>query len=261
MDLKTPKSFVKIGSDSDLLFTATQRERIRREQRASVIPANLVKDFTERDFDEVVAKIEANDKTELCKTLEANHCNKSIAHNYTYLYDRLLSHSRKTDMTFIEVGLGTNNQDVPSMMGVNYIPGSSLRGWRDYFDMPTRNVIGLDVDERVFFDEPKLTTFYIDQTDPASIFNCYKNLGVLETGIDVILDDGLHTYLSNYTLLAATWGHLNRGGLYLIEDMAKGFYDSLMSSFHKLSFDADIIGFELPSTLKTDNRVIALQKR
>lgn len=261
MELKTPKSIKRIASDSALPFTASQRTRIRNEQRLSIIEPNLIKNFSDEHFDAVVKKIEANEKTELCKILEANHCNKSIAHNYTYLYDALLGEYRNKDMTFIEVGLGTNNQDVPSMMAANYTPGSSLRGWREYFNMPQKDVFGLDVDERVFFDEPGLRTFYVDQTDPSSIYNCYKNLDVLDDGIDVILDDGLHTYLSNYTLLAATWPHLNRGGLYLIEDMAKGFYDSLVNGFSRLSFDADIIGFELPSDLKTDNRVLALQKR
>jgi hypothetical protein len=260
--LKTPASFKKLVSESQFGFTENSRAAVKKaNKKISKIKPGFVKNFDEQDFQRVISNINSGDKTDLCRILEKNDCNKSIAHNYTYLYDVVLSPYRKKDINFVEVGLGTNNQDVPSMMNVNYQPGSSIRGWKEYFGFSKRDVYGVDIDERVFFKASGIKTGYLDQLDPSAIAHCYDSFGFDKTGIDVILDDGLHTFLSNFTLLISTWPYINHGGIYMIEDIATGFYNSMMSALPQLNLDADVIGFELPSTVKADNRVIMLQKR
>ena len=145
-------------------------------------------------------------------------------------------------------------------MGGSYAVGSSLRGWREYFNW-TNDIYGADIDPRVLFQEPGIRTHYLDQTNPISISTCYQHFGFLETGIDCILDDGLHAFHSNIALLLSSWVYLNRGGIYMIEDMCKGTFDSIINMVEKMALDADYAGFELPSPLKSDNRVIILQKR
>lgn len=136
-------------------------------------------------------------------------------HLYTDIYHMLFFGMRNNVSNVLEVGLGTNNDDVLSSMGSNGLPGASLRAFRDYF--PNANIYGADIDERVLFEEDRIKTFYVDQTNPAIIYNMLVDMGVEE--FDIILDDGLHTHEAAITLLENTFYKLKSGGIYIIEDV------------------------------------------
>lgn len=136
-------------------------------------------------------------------------------HLYTDIYHMLFFSMRNTVKNVLEVGLGTNNDDVLSSMGSNGLPGASLRAFRDYF--PNANIYGADIDERVLFEEDRIKTFYVDQTNPAIIYNMLTDTGVDE--FDIILDDGLHTANAAITLLEHSFYKLKSGGIYIIEDV------------------------------------------
>jgi hypothetical protein len=92
--------------------------------------------------------------TELCKIMSAHGSDKGGGwHNYTLLYDFLLHERRSQVRSVFEVGIGTNNLDVPSNMGAGGRPGASLRGWREYFSQA--QIFGADVDQRILFSEEK----------------------------------------------------------------------------------------------------------
>ena len=65
-----------------------------------------------------------------------------------------------------EIGLGTNYKNIVSNMGINGKPGASLRAFRDY--CPNASVFGADIDKRILFEEERIKTFYVDQTDPVT---------------------------------------------------------------------------------------------
>ena len=77
--------------------------------------------------------------TELCKIMGKSGSDKgninlsNTAHNYTILYDYLFSHLKDKEIRLFELGLGTNNPNLPSSMGINGVPGASLYGWKEYF--------------------------------------------------------------------------------------------------------------------------------
>ena len=144
--------------------------------------------------------------------------------------------------------------------GAKPTPGSSIRGSGRIYP-EAKHIIGLDIDSRVLFQEERIETRYVDQTDPASIAYCFKTLALDRDGIDVLLDDGLHTFEGNLGMLLCTWPLIKRHSLYMIEDIAEGVFTSLINVFKKMSLDADFAGFALPSEVKNDNRIIVLQKR
>src|SRR5208283_4067001 len=88
-------------------------------------------------------------------------------HNYTLLYHSMFEQSRSQIKTIFELGIGTNFTDVASNMGPAGTPGASLRGWRNYF--PNAEIYGADVDQRVLFSEPRISTFYVNQLETGSI--------------------------------------------------------------------------------------------
>jgi len=53
-------------------------------------------------------------------------------HNYTQYYDWLFRSIRHEVVRVFELGLGTKNPPLPSIMGVHGVPGASLRSWRGF---------------------------------------------------------------------------------------------------------------------------------
>jgi hypothetical protein len=136
---------------------------------------------------------------------------KSTHHNYHILYASILGPRRDEQLALLEIGLGTNNTDVVSNMGVDAKPGSSLRAWRDY--LPKASIFGADVDKRVLFTEERIQTFYVDQTQP----HTFDAMGM--PTLDIVIDDGLHSTHANFATLAWALGKVRVGGWIVIEDI------------------------------------------
>lgn len=153
-----------------------------------------------------------SDKGEITET---GHSHSWPAHSYTDLYSILFAQNRSSVTKFFECGIGTNNTKLPSNMGENGKPGASLRMWRDYF--PNAVVIGADIDKEILFQEERIRTYYLDQTDPKSVSNFWSEVKLKD--FDIMLDDGLHTYEAGITLFENSIHQLAKNGLYIIEDV------------------------------------------
>jgi hypothetical protein len=138
---------------------------------------------------------------------------KANSHDYHHLYGAILS--RREEITGVfEVGLGTNNLDVVSNMGSAGRPGASLRAFRAF--LPHARIYGADVDRRILFEEERIKTFHVDQTDPES----FAELGrQLPAELDLVIDDGLHSPNANLHTLAFGLGRIKAGGWMVIEDI------------------------------------------
>jgi len=170
-----------------------------------------------------------NVRTPMCEIFEKNKSDKSTFHNYTTLYNFLFSKYIKKKINFFEVGLGTNNLDVPSNMGPNGTPGASLYAFREYFK--NANICGADIDDRILFEDDGIWTFYVDQTNPETIkklWDCFEN-----TEFDIIIDDGLHDYNANITFFENSFHMLKTGGIYIIEDILNSQKESFINYFSK----------------------------
>jgi len=138
---------------------------------------------------------------------------KSTVHNNHLIYARILK--RPAEVTAVlEIGLGTNNVDVASNMGAEGQPGASLRAFRDF--LPNARIIGADIDKRILFQEERITTSFVDQTDLKS-FDALKDFG--DQGFDLIIDDGLHSPNANIAVLAFGISNVKVNGWIVIEDI------------------------------------------
>lgn len=153
-----------------------------------------------------------------------NKCN----HCYTRIYDEIFKSVRNKPVRLFELGLGTNNTDVPSNMGKDGSPGASLRGWRQYF--PQGSIFGADIDKRILFQEERIKTYFCDQNNPDIIRNMWET-PELKENFDIIIEDGLHIFDSNVTFFSNSWHKLKVGGIYIIEDIM---YYTLEQWKHKI---------------------------
>ena len=159
-------------------------------------------------------------ETEGTKTLRSildkNGSDKGSYHNYDLVYGHILSQRDGIVKNILEIGLGTNNTDTVSNMGVNGTPGASLRAWRDY--LPNVNVVGCDIDSRILFEEPRIHTYHLDQTSDDSWNSLVSKLE--ENKFDLIIDDGLHAPVANLRSVIYSLNLLKKNGVLVIEDVA-----------------------------------------
>lgn len=154
--------------------------------------------------------------TEVCRVMTKYGSDKGRTNNYTPLYSALFNERRDQALRVFELGLGSNNLDVLSNMGVFGWPGASLRGWRRIF--PYASVYGADIDRRILFEEDRIKTFYCNQLDRSSVRELWSRPD-LRDGMDIIIEDGLHTFEANVSFLEESIEHLRPGGIYIIEDI------------------------------------------
>jgi hypothetical protein len=155
--------------------------------------------------------------TQMCRVMSGYGSDKGNGwHNFTTVYNRLFANRRNDRLRIFELGLGTNNPNLVSSMGVNGKPGASLRGWRQLF--PHAAVYGADIDRDILFEDDRIKTFYCDQLDESAIRNLWSQ-PELQGGMDIIIDDGLHTFEGNLSFMDSSLDQLRPGGTYIVEDI------------------------------------------
>lgn len=140
---------------------------------------------------------------------------KGNYHNYHYLYSWILKDHLQVKCLF-EIGLGTNNSKLVSNMGKNGMPGASLRAFKEL--LPNALIIGADIDRDILFEEDRIKTYFVDQTNPLTFQNISSNI---EDQIDLFIDDGLHSPNANVTSLTFAIPKIKLLGWIVIEDISK----------------------------------------
>jgi len=160
--------------------------------------------------------------TDLCKIMahygsdKGHSKNNQRIHDYTIFYDSIFNQLKNEKIRLFELGLGTNNTNILSNMGINGKPCASLYGWKHYF--PNSVIFGADIDKDILIQLPKIKTFYCDQTNP----ECIKKMWIeqlLEENFDIIIEDGLHTFEANVCFFENSIHKLKDNGYYIIEDI------------------------------------------
>ena len=182
------------------------------------------------------------------------------SHNYADIYDLMFRLRRNDVRLVVECGLGTNNPEVYSSMGVNGRPGASLRMWRDYF--PNARVVGCDIDDRVLFEEDRITTFACDQTDRASISKFVQKAQIEPSSVDIIIDDGLHEFHAGRSFFEGMISCLSDNGIYVIEDVNPTCFLAYKDYFLEKTelYQADFFNLTRPGQNIGGNRLIVIRR-
>lgn len=179
----------------------------------------------------------------------SNHNYPWKPHSYTDFYEFLFSQKRIEIETIFECGVGTPDLNFPANMGAFGQAGASLRVWQDYF--PKALIYGGDIDSSVLFNEGRIKTYYLDQTDPNSIGSFFQL--TTQDEFDLMIDDGLHTFEAGWTLFNHSNHLLKQGGVYIIEDVRP----RAMNKFLKLDFSS--MGFSVhPVLFRGENGALDL---
>ena len=113
--------------------------------------------------------------TELCLLAHKYYVDKCPFYNHTYTpkYHNLLNSLRKNIKKVLEIGIG----NIPLMKvytDEKYKPGGSLRMWSDYFI--NAHIYGCDILEDVLFNEERITTILLDQSNKDSLNKTFSRI-------------------------------------------------------------------------------------
>ena len=148
---------------------------------------------------------------------------KAEKHDYFLVYSDFFSElGFNQNLKILEIGLGTNNPDLISTMGVNGRPGASLRAFRDA--LPCSEIYGADIDQNTLFTEERIKTAWVDQFDQNSFTAMTDSFG--ESKFDLIIDDGLHAVSANLNALIFSINSLKENGVFVVEDIPKRSVDT-----------------------------------
>lgn len=157
-------------------------------------------------------------ETELTQLFNKYKSDKGLKnHRFDIPYKLVLDETiaRFPHVNLLEIGLGTNNPDIVSTMGVGGSPGASLRAFRDY--IPNGNIFGADIDKRVLFQEDRIRTEYVDQLDTRTFNHMYVRFD--QPDIHIFIDDGLHSLPSSINSFIWAMNVVQSEGYIIIEDL------------------------------------------
>lgn len=150
------------------------------------------------------------------KSLEDNfnlYNSDKAKNNYHLIYSCLINNIDQ-NLNILEIGLGTSNEKIVSSMGASGSPGASLKAFKD--SLPKAKIFGADIDKNILFNEDRIKTFYVDQTDKPTFDTLFDSINC---ELDLIIDDGLHYQLSNLNTLIASLSKIGKNGYIVIEDI------------------------------------------
>lgn len=175
------------------------------------------------------------------------------AHTYTFFYERHFRGKENSVQFVLECGIGTDNPELVSSMGERGSPGASLRLWRDFF--PNAEVIGVDIDKGILFQEERIRTFELDQTDGQSTSELLQQL---DLKFDLIIDDGLHTFDAGISFFESSFPFLAKGGLYVIEDVTETDALDFMKYFAKSPLIVELVRLRRGKSRIGDNQLLCI---
>lgn len=175
----------------------------------------LLEEHTDYHFNIIDMQHFQNDHSEILGNVLANNqSDKSTTHDYHILYSFIFD-KFVGDANILEIGLGTNNPNLVSSMGVYGRPGASLYAFREY--LPNANIYGGDIDRDILFESDRIKTCFTDQLDIRSFENISNSFGKIK--YDLIIDDGLHSIGANFNTLLFALQNVNENGWIVIEDI------------------------------------------
>ncbi len=129
-----------------------------------------------------------------------------------------------------------------------------MRVWKDYF--PNASIFGGDIDSETMFNENRIKTFIVDQTNKESVKKMWSKLKLND--FDVIIDDGLHNFEAAKIFFDSSFKKLSSNGYYFIEDIFYKDFDKYLNYFSKKKLRISF--FEIKNqVLQVDNNILMIR--
>jgi hypothetical protein len=112
----------------------------------------------------------------------------------------------------LEIGIGY--MDMMKPFSPTWVPGSSLRMWREYF--PDAEIYAIDNREDVLINEGGIHSMVCDQRNSSQLREMLDAYGC---DFDVVIDDGSHATIDQLYTAFSIVPRMKKGSVYIIEDV------------------------------------------
>lgn len=164
-----------------------------------------IRKFNELSYDSKLAN-------QLMSSFEKNGSDKHL-HKYHLIYSHIFSNYKIESL--LEIGMGSNDENILSSMGDYGVPGGCLKTFSEILDDKAK-IVGLDIDKSILFNERNIQTFYFDQLNLEHI-NTFSH--EYSRYFDLLIDDGLHSNVSIINTIYLAKATLKENGILVIEDI------------------------------------------
>ena len=131
-------------------------------------------------------------------------------HRYAQHYERHLGPLKDASFNLLEIGIGGYAREGQG--------GASLRMWKAFF--PKAQVIGLDIEDKSFVNEPRILAYQGSQVDEPLLHRIVEQSGPFR----VIIDDGSHRPEHLRETFGILFPLLEDGGFYALEDVQTSYW-------------------------------------
>lgn len=135
---------------------------------------------------------------------------KHGSHFYARHYQQHFEPWRHRPLKVLEIGVGGLEDPRAG--------GESLRMWKAYFRRAS--IVGIDIYDKSFHDESRITTIVGSQADPAFLRQVHEQHGPF----DIIIDDGSHFVEHVITTFNVLFPLLAKDGIYAVEDTQSSYW-------------------------------------
>jgi hypothetical protein len=177
-------------------------------------------------------------------------------HSYSDFYSMIFDNYKNYVLNVFECGIGTNNENIVSNMTKNGSPGASLRMWKEYFK--NANIYGADIDKEILFEEDRIKTYFLDQTNTESIKNIWNKIDVQ---FDIFIDDGLHKFFAGKHLYENSIHKVKDNGIYIIEDVWTDDIYRYIEYFNSLDVNFKVVNLFGPELSEGNNLILITKSK
>jgi hypothetical protein len=131
-------------------------------------------------------------------------------HRYTPHYEHHFAPLRDEATAVLELGIGGYSREEEG--------GASLRMWKWFF--PHAQIVGVDIQDKAFVDEPRIASFQGRQTDRRLMRRIVARHG----RPSIVIDDGSHRPKHVVKSFEVLFPLLADNGLYVIEDIQTSYW-------------------------------------
>jgi hypothetical protein len=131
-------------------------------------------------------------------------------HRYTPHYEHHLAHLRDDAIVVLELGIGGYAREKQG--------GASLKMWKWFF--PRAQVVGVDIEDKSFVDQARVTSYRGSQTDGALMERIVREHGAPT----LVIDDGSHRPQDVIDSFGILFPMVADGGMYVIEDIQTSYW-------------------------------------
>ncbi len=204
---------------------------------------NLILDFSKNDF-KLVENLDypqfsntINDDQKFSHYLNLFKSSKPLG-EYRNFLDTIFKDIKDNVRTILELGVSE---------------GAGINALKKYFYKSL--IWGIDIDKDTFFEDERVVKF--DVADQLKIKTLQLSAKKFNTKFDLIIDDGWHHPESQVNSLIAFLPYLNRGGLYIVEDIVHDqyfkYFSQIIDYLKKKEFSITYRNFQIKGSDISNN--------